>query len=73
MRAVAAETAGETDQPIVIVPDRAERAFLNELPITYLPVTDDTREKLILLGVRTIGQVARFKGNELIERFAPKS
>jgi len=57
------------EDSVVIVPDRAEGAFLRDLPIRYLPVGDDTREKLILLGVRTIGQVARFKGNELIERF----
>lgn len=68
--AVAAETAAQNQtEPIVLVPDRQERVFLAELDIAYLPVTEETKEKLRLLGVRTIGQVARFRGNELIDRF----
>lgn len=69
--AVAAETAANNSaEPIVIVPDNEERTFLSDLSISYLPVTDDTKEKLTLLGIRSIGQVSRFQGNELIDRFA---
>ncbi|MDX9856887.1 MAG: hypothetical protein RBT76_03770 [candidate division Zixibacteria bacterium] len=66
---VAAAVAGGQEEPIVVVPDGTEQEFLRPLPITRLPISDDTIEKLRLLGIRTIGQVASFGSNELIGRF----
>lgn len=66
---VAAAVAGVQDEPIVVVPDGTEQEFLCSLSIEYLPISDDTIEKLRLLGIRTIGQVSAFASNELIGRF----
>ncbi|MCB2201875.1 hypothetical protein KQH51_03670 [bacterium] len=66
---VAAAVAGGQAESIVIVPDGTEREFLQPLSITHLPISDDTIGKLRLLGIHTIGQVASFAPNELINRF----
>lgn len=65
---VAAQTASVNDA--VIVSTRTERQFLSPLSINYLPVSDETKQSLYELGLRTIGQLAAFPANELMERFA---
>ncbi len=52
----------------IILPG-AEQEFLQPLSIAHLPVSEETREKLHDLGLKTMGQVAVFPANELIERF----
>jgi nucleotidyltransferase/DNA polymerase involved in DNA repair len=67
--AVAEDRHRDGNEQIVIVPDRREQQFLASLSVAYLPVSPETKEKLRLLGIREIGQAARFPPNELIVRF----
>ncbi|UCG61092.1 MAG: hypothetical protein JSV52_12290, partial [Candidatus Zixiibacteriota bacterium] len=53
-----------------IVPAETERRFLNNLSLDYLPFSEDTHEKLLALGLKTIGQVAAFPSNEMTTRFS---
>ncbi len=52
-----------------VVAANAERRFLNNLTIGYLPLPDDLRDKFLALGLKTIGQVAAFPSNEMTTRF----
>ncbi|MEW6413193.1 MAG: hypothetical protein AB1483_12105 [Candidatus Zixiibacteriota bacterium] len=52
-----------------VVAADAERRFLNNLAIGYLPLSDDMRDKFLALGLKTIGQVAAFPSNEMTTRF----
>ncbi|UCD64261.1 MAG: hypothetical protein JSW34_02150 [Candidatus Zixiibacteriota bacterium] len=52
-----------------VVPPNTERRFLNHLTIDHLPLSEETRERLAALGLKTIGQVAAFPSNEIISRF----
>lgn len=67
--AVAASVAGQKERSMMIVPGRTERQFLEPLSIDHVHISDDAKEKLNLLGIRTIGQAAKFAANELIHRF----
>jgi protein ImuB len=51
------------------VADGEEKDFLKTLSTEHLPVLSDIRERLTDLGLRTIGQVADFSGNEMSGRF----
>jgi protein ImuB len=66
-----AKTAAQTSpiDSFTVVPAKTEPRFLNNLTIDYLPFSDDTREKLLALGLKTIGQVAAFPSNEMTARF----
>ena len=63
-----AATVTISDTVRIILPG-AEQEFLQPLSIAHLPVSEETREKLRDLGLKTMGQVAVFPANELIERF----
>ncbi len=52
-----------------IVPSGQAQSFLQPLPIKHLPLSDEFRNQLASLGLRTIGQVVQFPANELMERF----
>lgn len=52
-----------------VVEAGAKRRFLNHLSVDYLPLPEDIREKLLALGLKTIGQVAAFPSNEMTTRF----
>ncbi len=52
-----------------IIPEGEGQPFLAQLPVKHLPITGEIKEQLLALGLRAIGQVARFPVNELVERF----
>lgn len=52
-----------------IVPHRKDKEFISELSIQHLPVSDDSKETFIRLGVKTIGQLLQIPVNEVQERF----
>jgi protein ImuB len=52
-----------------IVPPGQAQSFLQSLSIKHLSLEDEFRDQLANLGLRTIGQVAQFPGNEMVERF----
>jgi DNA polymerase-4 len=58
-------------QPFV-VPIVSQRDFLNPLPVTWLPLSADTQEKLKLLGLHEIGQLARLPRTAVAQRFGPE-
>lgn len=45
--------------------------FLSNLPVDYLSGDDAFRDRLLLLGIRTIGQFMRLPFSELMEQFGP--
>lgn len=58
---------------IVVVPPGKEAAFLAPLPLAYLwPLPPRLRERLGLLGLKTIGQVAELPEEELYRFFGPE-
>lgn len=64
---VAAEQSA--DHHFTIVPPGEERSFLAPLPIGCLSLSVERQETLRDLGIRTIGQLAAMRGNELVARF----
>jgi hypothetical protein len=46
-----------------------EAAFLSPLPITLLPAGPETQERLRVLGIRQIGQLARLPRSAVVARF----
>lgn len=64
---VAAEQSA--DHCFTIVPPGEERSFLAPLSISCLSLSSERQEILRDLGIRTIGQLAAMRGNELISRF----
>jgi nucleotidyltransferase/DNA polymerase involved in DNA repair len=54
-----------------ICPDGAERALLAPLPVTLLDVDEPTRERLRLLGIERLGDVARLPHGPFVRRFGP--
>jgi DNA polymerase-4 len=65
-RIAALESAGEKVQ--VIAPGQ-ERRFLKELPVALLPISREMRERLHLLGIRTMGQLASLPGSAVLAQF----
>lgn len=58
---------------VVVVPPGKEADFLAPLPLAYLwSVNPRLRERLRLLGLRTIGQVAELSAEELYRFFGPE-
>lgn len=53
----------------LIVDTGKEREFLAPLPVNLLPLSEETKRRLDLLGVRTIGQVASFPKDAMIVQF----
>jgi DNA polymerase IV len=64
---VAAEQSA--DHRFTIVPPGEERSFLAPLSISCLSLSGERQEILRDLGIRTIGQLAAMRSNELISRF----
>src|SRR5947208_859832 len=46
-----------------------ERAFLEMLPVSALPLDDEVRDELALLGIRTVGAFADLDSGAVIDRF----
>lgn len=59
----------ELNQSLMIEPG-TERRFLNNLSLDYLDLPDHLYEKLNILGLKTIGQVAAMPISELTKRFS---
>ncbi|MFH2056271.1 MAG: DNA polymerase Y family protein, partial [bacterium] len=64
---VAAAVSGR--QRYTCVPSAGARVFLAPLPITHLELDPETEQRLLQLGLRTLGQLAAFPANELQARF----
>ncbi len=52
-----------------ICPDGGERALLAPLPVCLLDVDDTTRERLRLLGIERLGDLARLPHGPFVRRF----
>jgi DNA polymerase IV len=66
----AASTTGDTPNAIQVVPPGEEAAFLAPLPASALwGVGPKTAERLALLGLRTIGDIAAWPADDLARRF----
>lgn len=52
-----------------IVAPGHEKQFVTNLPVQAMDITPDTRQRLHLLGLRKVHQVAAIGGNELVRRF----
>ena len=52
-----------------ICPDGGERALLAPLPVALLDVDDPTRERLRLLGIERLGDLARLPHGPFVRRF----
>lgn len=65
---VAAEVAGTSNYRIITA--GTEKKFLENLSTEYLDLSEDIIEKLRDLGIRTIGDVSDFEGNEMALRFS---
>jgi nucleotidyltransferase/DNA polymerase involved in DNA repair len=66
---VAARTAGSTG--VQVVPPWAVAGFLAPLPIDHLPFSPPARERLRLLGLRTIGDLAALPFAAVQAQFGP--
>jgi len=52
-----------------VIPKGEEQAFLAPLPIHFLPVSEQTKRFLVILGINTIGQVAQMPKDALAKQF----
>lgn len=52
-----------------VIPSGMEREFLSPLGIDHLPVPDDVRERLHLLGLHSLGQISAFTLSALTSQF----
>lgn len=64
---VAAERAAAGE--VVRVAAGEERAFLAPLPLTVLPLDEEVREELALLGIRDVGAFAALDRGAVLDRF----
>jgi protein ImuB len=46
-----------------------ERVFLGGLPLKVLPLDDEQRDELVLLGIRTVGDFASLERGAVLDRF----
>ena len=60
--------AAEVETPLFISSVQLE-AFLADQSVSYLPISGENRERLEMLGLRTLGQVARIDIRELVNQF----
>lgn len=59
---------GNSDGALVIAPGD-ERRFLRELPVTFLPLSEEMQGRLHLLGIRTMGQFASLPASAVLSQF----
>lgn len=64
---VAAERAPTGD--VLRIPPGEERAFLAVLPLSTLPIDEEHREELALLGIRDVGAFAELERGAVLDRF----
>jgi DNA polymerase-4 len=58
-----------TGRDVQIVAPGKERRFLKNLPVTLLPISEEMRCRLHLLGIRTMGQVASLPASAALAQF----
>ncbi len=69
---VAADAAARlAREDAVVVPPGGDRAFLAPLPLRFLPLPDDLRETLTVLGLRRVEELAARTRPEMEARFGP--
>jgi len=70
----AARVAAETTRPGLVkaIPPGEEAAFLAPLPVDHLPMSDSMRWRLRLLGLETIGDIARLPLGACQQQFGPE-
>lgn len=64
---VAAERAPAGD--VLRVARGEERAFLSRLPVAVLPMDEEARDELVLLGIRDVGAFAALDPGAVLDRF----
>src|SRR4030042_2974784 len=69
-----ARVAAQTTRPGLakIAPSGEEAAFLAPLPVDFLPASDAMRWRLGLLGLHTIGDIARLRLGAFQQQFGPE-
>ncbi len=70
----AARVAAQTTRPGLarVVPSGREAAFLAPLPLDHLPASDSMRWRLALLGLETLGDIARLPLGAFQQQFGPE-
>ncbi len=68
LTAKAAARLSQTEEPVIVNEDEATR-FLRSLPVSILPLTEFTSQRLGMLGIRTIGQFTRLPRSSLLDQF----
>ena len=67
-----AELGTEDSGLVRVVPPGEDAAFLAPLPLDFLPLPTDARERAARLGLRTLGEFAHLPANSLRHRFGPE-
>jgi DNA polymerase IV len=68
-RFVAREAARSASLHAAIVPPGGEQRFVAPLSIEYLPVPGDVKERLALLGLRTLKKIGALSRGQLVSQF----
>ncbi|MDH4208634.1 MAG: hypothetical protein OEV76_07155 [Anaerolineae bacterium] len=61
--------AQEGSRDVQVIAPGKERRFLQELPVTLLPIDEEKRGRLHLLGIRTMGQFASLPVSAVLAQF----
>jgi nucleotidyltransferase/DNA polymerase involved in DNA repair len=66
-----ARVAAEISQtsPFTIITAGTEKKFLKDIPTDYLNISGEVLDRLEDLGIKTIGEISDFNGNEMALRF----
>lgn len=69
-----ARVVAQTTRPGLakVVPPGTEAAFLAALPVDHLPMSDSMRRRLRLLGLETMGDIARLPLGAFQQQFGPE-
>ena len=68
LASLAAAHAASVDTPLFISPEQLE-AFLADQSVSFLPISGENQERLEMLGLRTLGQLARIDVRVLVNQF----
>ena len=68
LASLAAAHGATIDTPLCIPPEQLE-SFLADQSVSFLPISDENHERLEMLGLRTLGQLARIDVRELVNQF----
>ena len=68
LASLAAAHGATIDTPLFISPEQLE-SFLADQSVSFLPISGDNHERLEMLGLRTLGQLARIDVRVLVNQF----